>query len=201
MTPPLAQTLPDDLTAVPLAVGPGTTFEPWRTVRLWTIAAEHDARAIAYARLREILAAEIGAAPRDLSFVRDPTTTGKPRLAAGPADLSFNLSHTRGLIAIAIARRREIGVDVEWLGRKLRNAGDDPARKRAFLRDWTRREAHAKMTGEGLPRILAEDRKGDGLDAGGSHILELDLAPSHIGAIAIGPEKRRTGLEPATSRL
>lgn len=202
MTPPLAQALPDDVTVVPLPVGADPAREPWRTVKLWTIEAARDTRAVAHARLREILAAETGSDPQGLSFVRDPGTRGKPRLAGAPADLSFNLSHTHGLIAIAVARGREVGVDVEWLGRKLRSAGDDPAGKRAFLRNWTRREAYAKMTGEGLSRVLATNTGGEEREAeAGCHILELDLPPAHIGAVAIGPEKRTTGLEPATSSL
>jgi len=44
---------------------------------------------------------------------------GRPRIAnreAGAEGLIFNISHTRGLIALAVSRQREIGVDVEHLG-------------------------------------------------------------------------------------
>jgi len=229
--------LPDDVTAVPLPVQADSARDVWRTVKVWTVAPEtvetpmerllssldesereraHRKRtdasrrafAIAHVRLREIVAAEIGANPMAISFVRQPSTSGKPALAGDAHELSFNLSHTRGLIAVAVARGREVGIDVEWLDRPVRasslarryfnepeleelRSAPESARARRFLRLWTRREAHAKMTGEGLSRALAA---GDGRDSpfGGieSRILGLDLSPSHVGAIAVSPPCR-----------
>ena len=45
-----------------------------------------------------------------------------PRFSIGPRgfpDLRFNLSHTDGLIACAVTIGREVGVDVEHVGRHL----------------------------------------------------------------------------------
>jgi 4'-phosphopantetheinyl transferase len=235
MTP--AVTLPDDVTAVSLPVKADSAATSWEAVKVWTIAPKRvstplerllvplddsererarrkrtdgarRAYAIAHARLREILAAETGADLDDIRFVRQASTAGKPALAENTHDLTFNLSHTHGLIAVAVARGREVGVDVEWLGRKVRasslahryfteselsqvSRAPEHARTQCFLRLWTRREAHAKMTGEGLGRAVA-DGAGDESPFGGaaSQILELDLAPDHIGAVAVSTPPR-----------
>lgn len=232
MTPFGATTLPDDVMAVHLPVQADAAGDVWRTVKVWTIAPERvntplehllasldeseeerarrkqtdasrRAYAIAHVRLREILATETGFDPGTISFIQKPSTAGKPALAGSTHGLTFNLSHTRGLIAVATAHGREVGIDVEWLDRTVRvsslarryftepeleelRSGPQGARTQRFLRLWTRREAHAKMTGEGLRRVIAD---GAGCDSpfGGieSHILGLDLSPSHAGAVAV----------------
>ncbi len=65
---------------------------------------------------------------------------GKPMLADPDTPLRFNLSHSGELALIAIAERREVGVDVQAIG-------DKPAE---FYAEWTRREAIAKCHGVGL---------------------------------------------------
>jgi 4'-phosphopantetheinyl transferase len=96
---------------------------------------------------------------------------GKPGLAGELSKwtLQFNISHTRGLAACAIASQ-EIGVDVERsdqtidLGiarhhfapeevRILNSAPRGQARK-IFFRFWSLKEAFIKATGEGLRRPL-----------------------------------------------
>lgn len=72
---------------------------------------------IAHACLREVLAAELGVDPREVPFASAKGPYRKPALTGNTQKLTFNLSHTRGLILIAVARGREVGVDVEWLGR------------------------------------------------------------------------------------
>ncbi len=97
---------------------------------------------------------------------------GKPYLVAPPCDLRFSLSHTRGMIAVAVADDVEIGVDVEAprgarepmkLAERffappeitaLREAPDEDARRDLFLQFWTLKEAVVKATGEGLARAL-----------------------------------------------
>jgi 4'-phosphopantetheinyl transferase len=104
-------------------------------------------------------------------FVAGPH--GKPRLdpALGRDALSFNLSHTKGLVACAITGGTEIGIDVELM--EPRRSGLDvadhffsaaeiallrampPARQtRTFFRLWTLKETLIKTTGEGLQRAL-----------------------------------------------
>ena len=83
--------------------------------------------------------------------------------------LDFNVTHTRGVALIAhleraglARRRRHRGVDRtlahDGLARKFLTAReraaiaslDDDARRRAFLRLWTCKEAMSKATGDGL---------------------------------------------------
>lgn len=96
---------------------------------------------------------------------------GKPALAPDCAGcgLRFNISHTRGIAACAIARD-EVGVDVEASDRRTDFAIADryfapeevevvqsaPAKRKAavFFRFWTLKEAFIKATGEGLRRPL-----------------------------------------------
>jgi 4'-phosphopantetheinyl transferase len=104
-----------------------------------------------------------------------PTTTwryvkgefGKPALAVDceRGGLRFNISHTRGFVACAIARD-EVGVDVEASDRPTdfdiadrffapREAQTPPeGRACVFFRFWTLKEAFIKATGEGLRRPL-----------------------------------------------
>ncbi len=124
-----------------------------------------DGRAAARAALAEILAAYLGGAEAAEIIVEEG---GKPRLAAAPERLSFNLSHSGGLALIAIAAGgASVGVDVERvkprrdlprLARRWLPAADAEAvagapeaeRERAFYAAWTRHEARVKCVGTGL---------------------------------------------------
>jgi 4'-phosphopantetheinyl transferase len=94
---------------------------------------------------------------------------GRPELS-GPARaawLRFNLTHTRGMVAFAVARELDIGVDVESATRRVRHRalverffGEDevrafralaPERQAArFLELWTLKEAYLKARGRGI---------------------------------------------------
>ena len=96
---------------------------------------------------------------------------GKPALAEACAGcgLRFNISHTHGFVACAIARD-EVGVDVEASDRRtnfaiadrffapeeaqLVNAASGERQRILFFRFWTLKEAFIKATGEGLRRPL-----------------------------------------------
>jgi 4'-phosphopantetheinyl transferase len=94
---------------------------------------------------------------------------GKPHIVNLPAqvDLRFNLSHTKGLAVLALAFNREIGVDVEHLGREETNADiaerffapeevldfiaqPEHQKSMRFLEYWTLKEAYIKAIGMGL---------------------------------------------------
>jgi 4'-phosphopantetheinyl transferase len=117
----------------------------------------------AHAGLRLLLAAALGRREQDLRFSNG--ATGKPMLADGA--LEFNLSHSAGIVLIALARRLAVGVDVERLrlvpgreaivrrylhpGERADLAALPPApAQTAFFRCWTRKEAVAKALGLGL---------------------------------------------------
>ncbi len=120
---------------------------------------------LARALLRSVLGGETGADPRALAIETLPH--GKPVLRENPGNLHFNLSHAHRYVMLAVGRDRELGVDIEYLGRPvatlelaqryctpMENAILRPmagtARKHQFLRFWTRKEAFLKATGRGL---------------------------------------------------
>jgi 4'-phosphopantetheinyl transferase len=100
---------------------------------------------------------------------------GKPMAWIGdqPAPLSFNLSHTEGMVGVAVVpwERCALGFDLEPLDRKVTldiarqyfrieeidwlASLTDAAKAEGFLRLWTLKEAFIKATGEGLSRDLA----------------------------------------------
>jgi 4'-phosphopantetheinyl transferase len=119
----------------------------------------------------DVLACWTGMKPADLRFRSGPR--GKPRLAPdGRLDVAFNVSHSHGVVAVAVARTSDLGLDVEAL-RNLRAAPrlarrflaaaerdavlarSGHARNRTFLTVWTRKEAWLKATGRGLSVRLA----------------------------------------------
>ena len=115
--------------------------------------------------LRQVLAAYLGEAPEEIDLTAGEH--GKPRLAREPERLAFNLSHSGRLALVAVARDREVGVDVERLkperdllalaeralapeqAAAVREAAG-AERVRLFYGLWTRHEARLKCLGVGL---------------------------------------------------
>lgn len=122
---------------------------------------------IARGLLRNIVGRYSGIEPGALRFCYGPY--GKPALAEelNAAMIRFNVSHSHGLALFAIARGREIGVDLEYARRgpsqehiaerffsrqevaALRALPAD-MQAEAFFSCWTRKEAYIKARGEGL---------------------------------------------------
>lgn len=120
--------------------------------------------------LRRILSTYLDCDPADIEF--DYGDNGKPRLGDDTGGLQFNMSHSRNLCLVAVARQREVGVDVEFVedGRdhaalarrffsaaeqSMLAASDDPSS--LFVRMWTLKEAAVKARGwrllQGLDRF------------------------------------------------
>ena len=124
--------------------------------------------ALAHALLRTTLSSLIGSGPEALTFETD--SYGKPRLAA-TADVSFSLTHTNGLVACAVARGREIGIDAEAIDRRIDahgianryftesetgyiTEGRGEQQHERFFEVWTLKEAFLKATGRGMSQSL-----------------------------------------------
>lgn len=139
-------------------------------------------------RLRELLADYTDQAPAELIF--EYGAHGKPYLkGSGPSSgVSFNLSHSKDVALLAIARRREVGIDVEYIkpGRNYAEVArycfsqreqaqltGIPAGKRleAFFHGWARKEAFIKALGLGLAFPL--DAFSVSLDPGAAKLLEV----------------------------
>lgn len=130
--------------------------------------------AIAHSLLRRSLSARGGLAPHEWTFT--VTGKGKPALSTdldGGSHLSFNLAHTNGLVACAVARDADLGIDVEAVDRRadaielayrffspVEVAGlercDATVRQTRFIELWTLKEAYVKALGEALSYPLDE---------------------------------------------
>lgn len=120
--------------------------------------------------LRRLLGEELGCRPGEVPLAID--RYGKPYLAGHPGP-AFNLSHSTGLIVVAIAMNGQVGIDIEPLRTRvepLTGAGSilapeeqqalaalpDSLRPAAFQWYWTAKEAYVKARGLGMR--LAFDR-------------------------------------------
>jgi 4'-phosphopantetheinyl transferase len=122
--------------------------------------------------VRTILSRYLPRAPHEWIFTTN--RFGKPVVANGPpeSNLQFNLSHTEGLVACVVAREREVGIDVENVGRSvnldiarrffapaevafLEQVPDDQ-RQTTFFLFWTLKEAYVKARGLGLSLPLEQ---------------------------------------------
>ena len=127
----------------------------------------------AHALLRLRLGEFTGQPAWNLRFSNDEY--GKPTLDDRDGSVAFSLSHTRGMVAIAISAGGAVGVDVEATDRRISDeaaivsayftpdeaaaferAPEGPARKSLFVHMWTRKEAVLKAAGRGLGLPLSE---------------------------------------------
>lgn len=124
------------------------------------------------AMVRMLLSRYAPVAPMDWAF--ETNAYGRPVIASAirraeheTRDLFFNVSHTRGLIAIAVTRGRELGVDVENIATRTVSldvarhffsateveelARVAPGRQQdRFFEYWTFKESYIKARGMGL---------------------------------------------------
>ena len=136
---------------------------------------ERDRRRFLLTRalVRTMLSRYAAVRAADWTFVENvhgrPEILDRPR---GVPDLRFNISHTDGLIACAVTIGREVGVDVEHIGRRLTHdvAGrffapqevndlailPEDEQQKAFFDYWTLKEAYIKARGFGLALPLAD---------------------------------------------
>lgn len=125
----------------------------------------------AHAALRMVLSRYCGRRPQELIIQR--ASAGKPFLADGTA-MQFNLTHSHGRALIAIASKREVGIDLEKIRPEVDCAGlanrflsgrdqafiegGDPERRHErFLQVWVARESVFKAEGTGMTFPLDRD--------------------------------------------
>lgn len=219
----LARIGADDAAALARAQAALTPPEQARAARLRGPAARAQFVA-GRALLRAMLARHGGGAPADWRFRAD--ALGRLTLDAPDQPFVFSLSHMHGLVACALARRGEIGVDVEALdapGDLLAMARvafgapevealarlDGAARREAFLATWTLKEAYVKARGLGPaldptrfavsldePIRLVPMEGGDGDDPARWRFLRLSPTPQARLGLAAAAPLRLDGLAP-----
>ena len=122
--------------------------------------------------LRTLLSRYLGISGTQLRF--GTQTQGKPILVKPSSSLlQFNVSHTHGMALIALTLHHEIGIDVEWIDRKIQDldiaqrffSAEESAelatlpsteRTHRFFTYWTCKEAYLKMQGTGITTGLAQ---------------------------------------------
>jgi 4'-phosphopantetheinyl transferase len=160
--------------------------EPWLESLLPTLSPQEKERATTFkfevhrrnfiaarGQLRRLLGAYLQRTPESVALISG--AYGTPELARGQGDdaLRFNLSHSDEAALFAFGHGREVGVDVE----KIRGGVDELAiarqvfaatdvrqlevlegstRTEAFFHAWTRLEALAKVSGQGLGFVPEE---------------------------------------------
>jgi 4'-phosphopantetheinyl transferase len=127
--------------------------------------ADRQAYIAAHALVRARLSCHAAVDAADWQFTTG--SSGRPEIVprAGLPPLRFNLSHTRGLVAIAVTAESDVGLDVECLDRSdltmalaaeffaeaevadLRAMGGP---REALFGVWTLKEAYLKAIGQGL---------------------------------------------------
>jgi 4'-phosphopantetheinyl transferase len=177
---------------------------------------------VGHVALRLVLGELTGTAPESLRFERrcghcEGAGHGKPHLVGG-SDLDFSLSHSGELALVAVGCGRRVGADVERvrprtdvlaiargsLSARERQAveslGTDEARRGAFFRCWTRKEAYLKGLGVGLAGGLDTDPE----EARGWQICSLPAPPGYVAALAAEGQfalRQRTTLWPPNPKL
>jgi 4'-phosphopantetheinyl transferase len=146
---------------------------------------------ITRALVRTVLSRYVSIHPKEWIF--SANAFGRPDIVnaqARDACLSFNISHTHGLIALGVAKRRALGVDVENVGARkaLIDIADryfspsevaqfraTPPRQQQyrFFEYWTFKEAYVKARGMGLSLPLDKFS----FHYPGNHAVEIEIDP------------------------
>ncbi len=143
-------------------------LEPEERQRAGRLRRESDARdfTAAHALLHAVLRGVL-----DAPYRLAKTESGKPYVPG--TSIEFNLTHTRGLSAVALSRTGAVGIDAERLEphrddralvaqqfdreeRAWIEAATDGQQTERFFRIWTLKEAYAKALGVGLSLDLAD---------------------------------------------
>ena len=127
--------------------------------------------AVARACLRILLGNVLATEPLCVLFSEGPY--GKPATSMDERGVSFNVTHSGGVILIALSKTGDVGIDVERIDssinimeiaesafrqdeiEELRSIDSAEIRRLAFYRCWTQKEAIVKADGRGLSLPLS----------------------------------------------
>lgn len=117
--------------------------------------------------MHNVLACYIDANANEIEFTQ--TEFGKPSIIdiQNKANIQFNLSHSGNMAILAVCKQNAVGIDIEYAERKVDWKGiskrfftpneqeqlsklTEEEQREAFFQIWTRKEAHMKVTGQGL---------------------------------------------------
>jgi len=166
---------------------------------------------------RNILGLYLQRAPERIEI--DSTDRGQPYFP-GDETMRFSITHTHDLVAIALTANVRVGIDIEYMERKLNlkdlaerilsakdfsefQALPKPEKQEAFFRVWTRKEAYLKATGEGISEglkmisvsVRAEETGTirDARDEAGAtkwRVHSLALPENYMGCVTCDAERR-----------
>jgi 4'-phosphopantetheinyl transferase len=125
------------------------------------------------ALVRTVLSKYVDIAPDAWRFA--PDAFGRPQIQntdAGVAELTFNISHTHGLIILGITHRKALGLDTEHLWSRAASGAvadrffspieanalrelPEAVRRERFFDYWTLKESYIKARGRGMSLGLA----------------------------------------------
>jgi len=128
----------------------------------------HRKRMIAaHGFMRTVLSLYLQRPAESLEFVR--AEQGKPslKLQAHEPEVQFNLSHSHNLAIVALGHTQALGIDIEYVNprhewkkiiQRFFTQAEQSAifslpetqQEQTFYQVWTRKEAHMKVTGQGL---------------------------------------------------
>jgi len=162
--------------------------------------------AAAHALLRWSLSRYASVAPEAWQFRNG--ANGKPLIAgdSGVLPLAFNLSHTHGLVACAIAVHADVGVDVESVTRavdegvsrrffaateqaEIGRAATPRERAERFFELWTLKEAYIKAIGLGLLHPLSTIVFEVGVDRSIAFTAPADVDPARWRFVVFAPRE------------
>jgi len=124
---------------------------------------------VSRAMMRTLLSIAVNCPASALNFMT--SELGKPYIAQPTTLWQFNLSHSHGLVSLALAYNMAVGIDVEYHDRKTRTLQlarhafhyseieqlemfFDDEQKQHFFKLWTLKEAYVKAIGCGLSLAL-----------------------------------------------
>jgi 4'-phosphopantetheinyl transferase len=156
--------------------------------------------------LRLILATYIGVSPSQLSFTHNHF--GKPALAGLSSNIHFSSSHSGDLAVYAVARERDLGVDLEHLQQgpleiasiagsffpdtQIAELEHTPVdrQEEVFLRFWTQLEAQGKALGTGLGKVNAASSSLNSFQGKSFSFKRRAPIPGYVVAVAVQGQRR-----------